>query len=142
MAAPLIDRHRATPAPDRTDVDLLGRRAECTDIDRLLADASGGRSGVLVVRGEAGIGKTALLRYARNRAVSIGMRVESSVGVEAEAQFAFAGLHQLCATLIDRAQSLPAPQRIALDVALGRTTGDPPDRFLVALAVLNILADS
>ncbi|MBX7453844.1 AAA family ATPase [Mycolicibacterium sp. 3033] len=130
------------PAAERTDADLVGRSVECAAIDRLLADASSGRSGVLVVRGEAGIGKSALLQHARSKAVSLGMRVESSIGVEAEAQFAFAGLHQLCATLIDRAKSLPDPQRVALDVALGRTTGDQPDRFLVALAVLNILADA
>lgn len=120
---------------------LLGRRAEREAIDRLLADAAAGRSGVLVVRGEAGIGKTALLQYARDTAVASGIRVESAVGVEAETQFAFAGLHQLCAPLLDRTETLPDPQRTALSVALGRQAGAAPDRFLVGLAVLTLLSD-
>ena len=121
--------------------DLLGRRAEREAIGQLLADASAGRSGVLVVRGEAGIGKTALLQHARDTAVSRGIRVESAVGVESETQFAFAGLHQLCALLLDRVETLPDPQQNALDVALGRKAGAVPDRFLVGLAVLNLLAE-
>nr|WP_082929277.1 LuxR family transcriptional regulator [Mycobacterium sp. 852013-51886_SCH5428379] len=120
---------------------LLGRHTECDSIDRLLAEASAGRSGVLVVRGEAGIGKSALLQYARDTAVSSGIRVESAVGVESETHFAFAGLHQLCAPLLDRADTLPSPQQTALGVALGRQAGPAPDRFLVGLAVLNLLAD-
>ena len=120
---------------------LLGRGAEREAIDRLLADAAAGRSGVLVVRGEAGIGKSALLQYARDTALASGIRVESSVGVEAETQFAFAGLHQLCASLLDRTETLPEPQRAALDVALGHQAGAAPDRFLVGLAVLNLLAE-
>lgn len=120
---------------------LLGRGAEREAIDRVLADAAAGRSGVLVVRGEAGIGKSALLQYARDTALASGIRVESSVGVEAETQFAFAGLHQLCASLLDRTETLPEPQRAALDVALGHRAGAAPDRFLVGLAVLNLLAE-
>lgn len=110
-------------------------------IDRLLAETSAGRSGVLVVRGEAGIGKSALLQHARDAALLMGIRVESVVGVEAETQFAFAGLHQLCAPLLNRTETLPDPQRTALDVALGRRAGAAPDRFLVGLAVLNLLAE-
>ncbi|MCP9273593.1 ATP-binding protein [Mycolicibacterium arenosum] len=121
---------------------LLGRRAESAAIGRLLAEASAGRSGVLVVRGEAGIGKSALLQHARDAALSSGFRVESSVGVEAETQFAFAGLHQLCAPLLDGFDTLPDPQQNALGVALGRRAGAAPDRFLVGLAVLNLLAES
>ncbi|MBO0679393.1 AAA family ATPase [Mycolicibacterium sp. S2-37] len=120
---------------------MLGRQAEREAIGRLLAEALEGRSGVLVVRGEAGIGKSALLQHARDTAVSLGIRVESSVGVESETQFAFAGLHQLCAPLLDRAETLPVPQQTALDIALGRQAGAAPDRFLVGLAVLNLLAE-
>ncbi|WP_307789517.1 ATP-binding protein [Mycolicibacterium baixiangningiae] len=120
---------------------LLGRRAERDAIGQLLAEAPAGRSGVLVVRGEAGIGKTALLQHARDTAVSLGIRVESAVGVESETQFAFAGLHQLCAPLLDRTEMLPDPQQTALGVALGRQGGAATDRFLVGLAVLNLLAE-
>ena len=122
--------------------NLLGRRAERDTISRLLAEAQAGRSGVLVVRGEAGIGKSALLQHARETAASLGIRVESSVGVESETQFAFAGLHQLCAPLLDRIETLPHPQQHALSVALGYQSGAAPDRFLVGLAVLNLLAEA
>ena len=107
----------------------------------LVSRARAGRSGVLVVRGEAGIGKSALLEHGRGAADSSGFRVESSIGVAAEAQFAFAGLHQLCAPLLDRADALPDPQRSALGVAFGRQGGAAPDRFLVGLATLNLLAE-
>lgn len=110
-------------------------------ISQLLAEAPTGRSGVLVIRGEAGIGKSALLQHARETAASSGIRVESSVGVESETQFAFAGLHQLCAPLLDRIGTLPDPQQNALSVALGYRSGAAPDRFLVGLAVLNLLAE-
>ncbi|MBB6547180.1 ATP-binding protein [Nonomuraea rubra] len=119
---------------------LRGRRAEREVVERLLARARDGRSGVLVVRGEAGIGKTALLEHARDAAA--GYRVERATGVESEMEFAFAGLHQLCAPLLDRLGALPEPQQAALGVALGRRAGDPPDRFLVGLAVLGLLAEA
>jgi DNA-binding CsgD family transcriptional regulator len=119
---------------------LVGRRAERAAIDRMLDEARGGRSGVLMVRGEAGIGKTALLEYARDAAS--GFRVERAVGVESEAEFAFAGLHQLCASLLDRLGALPQPQQDALGVALGQRAGDPPDGFLVGLATLSLLAEA
>ncbi|WP_255506314.1 AAA family ATPase [Mycolicibacterium sp. 018/SC-01/001] len=122
-------------------VGLLGRRAELAAVSRLLNEASQGRSGVLVVRGEAGIGKSALLQHARDTAVTLDIRVESALGVEAEQQFAFAGLHQLCAPLLCRTDRLPGPQQTALEVALGREVGAAPDRFLVGLAVLNLLAE-
>lgn len=133
---------RDGPGRSRTDVGLLGRRAERDVITHLVAGAPAGHSGVLVVRGEAGIGKTALLQDARDTALASGIRVESSVGVESETQFAFAGLHQLCAPLLDHLATLPEPQQTALGVALGREAGAAPDRFLVGLAVLNLLEEA
>jgi DNA-binding CsgD family transcriptional regulator len=118
---------------------LLGRRGERETIERLLTQAKAGRSGTLVIRGEAGIGKTALLRYARDTAS--GFHVEYAVGVESEMEFAYAGLHQLCAPLLDRLGALPDPQHAALGVAFGLRAGDPPDRFLVGLATLSLLAE-
>jgi DNA-binding CsgD family transcriptional regulator len=94
-----------------------------------------------VVRGEAGIGKTALLEHARDTAHPSGFRVEFATGVESETQFAFAGLHQLCAPLLDRIGALPDPQQAALSVAFGLHGGAAPDRFLVGLATLNLLAE-
>lgn len=121
---------------------FLGRRVEREAVDTLLAKARAGQSGALVVHGEAGIGKTALLEHARSSADGSGFRVESSVGVESERQFAFAGLHQLCAPLLDRAAALPDPQQTALAVAFGQQGGAVPDRFLVGLATLNLLAEA
>nr|WP_255669936.1 LuxR family transcriptional regulator [Aeromicrobium wangtongii] len=102
--------------------------------------SAAGCSGVLVVRGEAGIGKSAILEHARDAASSCGFRVETSVGVEAETQFAFAGLHQLCAPLLDRAGELPVPQQAALGVAFGQRSGPAPEGLLLGLAVLHLLA--
>ena len=121
---------------------LLGRDAEREAVERLVARARTGHSGALVLRGEAGIGKTALLDHARDVARSSGFQVEVSVGVESESQFAFAGLHQVCGTLMHHASALPEPQRRALSVAFGEQAGDPPDRFLVGLATLNLLAEA
>lgn len=120
---------------------LLGRRAERATIEQTLGRAKAGQSGALVVRGEAGIGKTALLEYAHDTATKSGFRVEYAVGVESETQFAFAGLHQLCAPLLDRAGALPDPQQTALGVAFGMRSGAAPDRFLVGLATLHLLAE-
>ena len=122
-------------------MDLVGRLVERAAVEELLDGARAGRSGALVVRGEAGVGKTALLEHARDVASSSGFRVASSVGVESESQFAFGGLHQLCAPLLDRSDVLPDPQRAALDVAFGQQSGPAPDRFLIGLAVLNLLAE-
>ncbi|MCD4535538.1 LuxR C-terminal-related transcriptional regulator [Nocardioides sp. cx-169] len=110
-------------------------------MEQLLTQAQTGRSGALVVRGEAGIGKTALVEQACSTATSSGFRVKSSVGVEAETQFAFAGLYQLCAPLLDLVGALPDPQQDALGVAFGLRAGPAPDRFLVGLATLNLLAE-
>ncbi|MCO1659929.1 helix-turn-helix transcriptional regulator [Pseudonocardia humida] len=119
---------------------LLGRRSECAALDRLTADAREGRSRVLVLRGEAGVGKSALVEYLLGRAA--GCRVARAVGVESEMEMAFAGLHQLCAPLLGHLDNLPGPQRDALCVAFGLSAGNPPDRFLVGLAVLSLLADA
>lgn len=119
----------------------MGRRAERETVEKLLAQAQAGRSGVLVVRGEAGIGKTALMEHAREAAASAGFRVEASAGVEAEAQFAFAGLQQLCGPMLGRLKALPDPQQAALGVAFGRRVGPAPDRFLVGLATLTLVAE-
>ena len=118
---------------------LLGRRSEREVLDRLLEAARGGQSGVLVLAGEPGVGKTALLAYAIDAAA--GFRVVRAVGVEGEMELAFAALQQLCATMLDRLAQLPAPQRRALRVAFGLSPGDPPDRFLVGLAVLTLLSE-
>ena len=119
---------------------LRGRRTECAALDRLLEAARGGHSGVLVVRGEAGVGKSALLEYAREAASEF--RVTQAAGVESEMELPFAGLHQLCATLLDRLDRLPPPQRDALGTAFGLTSGTRPDRFLVGLAFLSLLSDA
>jgi DNA-binding CsgD family transcriptional regulator len=107
-------------------------------LDRLLADVRQGDSRVLVIRGEAGIGKTALMRYAARQAS--GFRIAQAVGVEAEMELPFAGVHQLCAPMLPRLADLPRPQQDALSVALGLASGSAPDRFLVGLAVLSLLS--
>ena len=117
---------------------LLGRAAEREVLDRLLENVRGGQSAVLVVRGEAGVGKTALLHYCARQAS--GFRVARIAGVESEMELPFAGLHQLCAPMLGRLDALPEPQQAALGVALGLSSGDAPDRFLVALAALSLLA--
>ena len=118
---------------------LRGRRRECEVLDDLLASVRTGESRVLVLRGEAGIGKTALLDHLAGSAS--GFRVARAAGVESEMELAYAGLHQLCAPFADRIDSLPGPQRDALSTAFGRRGGDAPNRFLVGLAVLGLLSD-
>ncbi|MGZ4223798.1 MAG: ATP-binding protein [Solirubrobacteraceae bacterium] len=117
---------------------FVGRSTERDVLDGLLARVRGGESEVLVMHGEAGIGKTALLRYAARQAA--GFRVAELTGVEAEMELPFAGIHQLCATMLGLLDALPAPQRDALSVALGLAAGEVPERFLVGLAVLSLLA--
>ncbi len=117
---------------------FLDRTSEREVIDRLLAQGRAGQSAVLVIRGEAGIGKTALLRYAARQ--GSGFRVAQVTGVEAEMELPFAGIHQLCAPLLDQLDALPQAQQDALNVALGLASGDVPDRFLVGLAVLGLLS--
>src|SRR4051794_24824266 len=117
---------------------LLGRAAERQALDRVLENVRRGQSAVLVFRGDAGVGKTALLHYCARQAS--GFRVARIGGVEAEKELPFAALHQLCAPMLSALDALPEPQRDALSVALGVSSGDRPDRFLVALAVLSLLS--
>jgi DNA-binding CsgD family transcriptional regulator len=119
---------------------LRGRGQQCGMLDVLLAEVRAGRSRVLVVRGEPGIGKTALLSYAADTAQDF--RVARAEGVESEMELPFAALHQLCGRMLDRLEALPAPQRDALGVAFGLRAGSAPDRFLVGLAVLDLLSDA
>ena len=93
-----------------------------------------------MVRGDPGVGKTVLLDYLAGRASGSGCRVARAAGVQSEMELAFAGLHQLCAPMLSRAERLPEPQRDALQTAFGIAAGPPPDRFLVGLAVLSLLA--
>src|SRR5436190_3121358 len=118
---------------------LHGRRSEREALDGLLEAVRGGQSRVLVVSGEPGVGKTALVESAIGSAS--GFRVMRAIGVESEMELAFAALQQLCAPLLDRLDRLPAPQHDALGVAFGLRAGDAPDRFLVGLAVLSLLAE-
>jgi DNA-binding CsgD family transcriptional regulator/tetratricopeptide (TPR) repeat protein len=107
-------------------------------LDGLLEKVRGGQSAALVVRGEAGIGKTALLRYAAEQAS--GCRIVQLAGVDAEMELPFAGLHQLCVAMLDQLSVLPGPQQDALRVALGLSFGDAPDPFLVGLGTLGLLS--
>jgi len=118
---------------------LMGRRSERTVLDRLIDAVRTGTSRALVLRGEPGVGKTALLEYVFEHAS--GCRVAHAAGVQSEMELAFAGLHQLCAPMLDRLERLPVPQRDALRTAFGVSSGSAPDRFLVALAVLSLLSD-
>ena len=119
--------------------DFRDRTAERDQLDRLLQMVRGGESAALVVRGEAGIGKTALLDQCAGRAA--GFRLARIAGMQSEMELPFAGLHQLCAPMLAELEDLPEPQRDALQVAFGLTSGDAPDRFLVALATLSLLAE-
>src|SRR4051794_13880120 len=118
---------------------LLGRRSECEALDRLVANVRGGQSAVLVIRGEPGVGKSALLACLVE--LASGFRIGRAAGVESEMELPFAGLHQLCAPMLDRLDRLPTPQRDALSTAFGLSAGEAPDRFLVGLAVLSLLSE-
>src|SRR3954466_6385423 len=126
-------------ATDPPQGGLLGRRSETKTLDRLLDAVRAGKSRALVIRGDPGVGKTALLEYVAAHAT--GCRVARAAGVQAEMELAFAGLHQLCAPMLDRLERLPAPQRTALGAAFRLSNGHAPDRFLVGLAVLSLLAE-
>lgn len=118
---------------------LLGRRRECRTVDQLLESVRAGRSGVLILRGESGVGKSALLEYLAGMAS--GCRVARAAGVESEMTLAYAGLHQICGPVLDLRERLPAPQRDALATAFGLRTGPAPDPFVVGLAVLGLLSE-
>jgi hypothetical protein len=128
----------AVETAERTSA-LLGRRDECDALDRLLADALEGESRVMVLRGEAGVGKSALLGHLSERVA--GWHVARAEGVESEMELAYSGLHQLCAPMLEHLERLPVPQREALAIVFGRSAGPVPDRFLVAIATLTLLAD-
>jgi DNA-binding CsgD family transcriptional regulator len=120
---------------------LLGRRVECEALDRLLADAVAGTSQALVLRGEAGVGKTALLGYLSERVEGSGLRIARAAGVESEMELAYSSLHQLCVTMLDHLERLPVRQRAALETVFGLSEGPAPDPFLVGLATLTLFAD-
>jgi DNA-binding CsgD family transcriptional regulator len=119
---------------------LRGRARERAALDKLIEDVRGGESRSLVVRGDAGIGKTALLEYLIGSASDF--TVIRAMGVESDMELAYASLHQLCGPVLSRLERLPAPQREALERVFGLAAGAPPDRFLVGLAVLSLLSDA
>ena len=127
--------------------ELVGRHDECEALDRLVADVLAGTSRVLVMRGDAGVGKSALLDYLSGRLAGEAgghgsWRVVSAVGVESEMELAYSGLHQLCAPLLGHLGELPLPQRDALATVFGLSAGPVPDRFLVGLATLTLMAQT
>ena len=128
------------PGTRGTAAGLTGRLSERGVLDRFVAGVRAGEGRALVVRGEPGVGKTVLLDYLAGRAA--GCLVLRAVGVQSEMELAFAGLHQLCAPMLEHAESLPVPQREALRTAFGVSAGPVPDRFLVGLAVLGLLSEA
>jgi DNA-binding CsgD family transcriptional regulator len=126
------------PAWERA-AELTDRRAECDVLDQLVEAVRDGQSRTLVVHGEPGAGKTALLEYLAMRASDC--RVATVAGVESEMELAYAALHQLCAPMLGRLEALPGPQHDALRIAFGMSSGQVPDRFLVGLAVLGLLSE-
>lgn len=120
--------------------ELRGRRRETDVLSGLVSDAKAGRSQVLLLTGEAGVGKSALLDALV--AGADGCRITRTAGIESEMELAYAGLHQLCQPFLDHLDRLPAPQREALGTAFGLVSGPTPDKFLIGLAVLNLLADA
>src|SRR5580693_7339339 len=130
-----------TPSPGRERAaELRGRLRELGFLDQLIDAVRAGESRALVLAGEAGVGKTALLDYVAGHAP--GCRVVRATGVQSEMELAFAGLQQLCKPLLDHLDRLPGPQRAALQTAFGLSAGPAPDRFLIGLAVLSLLSDA
>jgi DNA-binding CsgD family transcriptional regulator len=134
-----LERDGSLPVGDTREPALIDRRREGQALDRLLENLWAGGSPVLVLRGEAGVGKSALLEYLVRRAG--GCRVVRAAGVESEMELPYAGLHQLCASVLDFRERLPAPHRDALAPAFGLSAGPAPDRFLVGLGVLGLLSE-
>jgi DNA-binding CsgD family transcriptional regulator len=140
----LVNPLEATVPPcalgdESTGSRLSGRRRECDELDRLVASTRSGHSQVLLLRGEAGTGKTALLDYLRCAA---GCRIARIAGAEPEIEMAFAGLHQLCAPFLDRLERIPGPQCDALRTAFNMRDGNVPSRFAVGLATLSLLSEA
>src|SRR5690242_12791886 len=125
----------------QAQAELTDRLGERDALGRRLEAVRAGGSRALVVRGDPGIGKTVLLDHLAGRASGSDCRVARAVGMQSEMELAFAGLHQLCASLLSSAEGLPAPQRHALRTAFGLAAGPPPDRFFVGLAVLSLLSE-
>ena len=123
------------------DAQLVGRDVEAARVDTLIERLPEGGA-ALVVSGEAGVGKSAMLLYARARADAVGFRTLTTVGVESEAELAFAGLHQLLVPVLELVELLPGPQRGALEVAFGIASGPEPDVFHVALAAFQLVCDA
>ena len=128
---------KGQPAPEPS---LRGRGTECALLDDVIAAIRAGESRTMVLHGEAGVGKTALLNYTVESAAE--MRLLRATGVETEMELAFASLHQLCAPLLESVERLPPPQRHALEIAFGLSEGPAPDRFLVGLALLTLLSEA
>src|SRR5829696_10213995 len=120
--------------------DLRGRVSECALLDDLASAIRRGESRSLVLRGEAGIGKTALLDYLV--ASASDLTVVRAAGVESDMELAYASFHQLCGPLLDRLERLPGPQRQAMEIVFGLSTGGAPDRFLVGVAVLSLFSQA
>src|SRR6266700_2022270 len=131
----------ADPERQGRATGLRDRLSERGALGRLIEAVRDGESRTLVVRGDTGVGKTALLEHLAGQASGAGCRVERAAGVQSEMELAFAGLHQLCAPMLGRAERLPVPQRDALRTAFGIAAGPPADRFFVGLAVLSLLAE-
>src|SRR6185436_17541802 len=139
-ARPDVQRDEVWAAPeDHPRVGLRGRSRERERLGRLLTGMRSGRSGVLVVRGEAGIGKTALLEQLVEQAA--GCMVARATGVQADMELPFAGLQQLVGSMLGPLERLPGPQRDAVEVAFGLRSGPAPNRFEVGLAMLGLLAE-
>ena len=133
-------RQSGVMSAKRESPRLYGRQAECDRLAKLVDGVRDGGSAVLVVHGEQGTGKTALLDFTAG--LDTSPRVVRVAGAESETELAFGGLHRLCGTMLDLLGRLPGPQREALEIAFGRQAGTGPDRFLVGLAVLGLLAES
>src|SRR5437773_8278113 len=118
---------------------LRGRASECALLDDFVSAIRRGVSRSLVLKGEAGIGKTALLEYLI--ASASDLTVVRAVGVQSDMELAFASLHQLCGPLLDTLETLPPPQRHAMEIVFGLSAGEAPDRFLVGLAVLSLFTE-
>ncbi|MBP1822156.1 AAA family ATPase [Mycobacterium sp. OAE908] len=128
----------STPPPDGPATKLTGRRSERDVLDQLVAAVRTGESRALVVYGDAGVGKTALIDHLAARVPDC--RIVRTAGIESELELPFAGLHQVCAPMLDRLVEVPEPQRQALQVAFGMAAGSAPDQFLIGLSVLGLLS--
>jgi len=131
----------ANPSGQGRATGLTDRLSERGTLGRLIEAVRAGESRALVVRGDPGVGKTALLDHLAGQASGAGCRVARATGVQSEMELAFAGVHQLCAPMLDHADRIPVPQQDALRTAFGIATGPPPDRFLVGLTVLSLLSE-